>query len=347
MGLFDRYSDIIVNSLLRVEEGESVSINTEEADFEFARIIASKVVEISKVSAKVVVTENGKPVDVIDFDPPVRGFEAKTISMLHLQHYDRKPNQDSDILEVLVDKDDLKTVQKLGHLADPVILNRRINIKWCTVPSYYPDDMRLEKLVNDFSDDIDSKILATNYRKQFLNSVDIDKMSFKGEHCDFTVEIPENSKFTGGSRFLSDGKEYISGIDFQNIVTNIDCFSIDGWFEAQCCLNGKNESVRMEYKEGKITAFGGSNALGKFVNYDEYSAYPGYISLNDKSFSIILGASLVNCLKDEPENTEDLYNGFNLSLYKLECRLDERLNISYFDCDSTERELVRKGFFLE
>ena len=122
------YARTIINDLLKLREGDALSINTDETDLEFARKIANGALPITHATVKIVVTDHGRPTQVLEFDPAPPASDPRAFAMLRLAHEKTIPNSQTDVLELIVDKEDLSTVQKLGHLAEPVLLNRRISV---------------------------------------------------------------------------------------------------------------------------------------------------------------------------------------------------------------------------
>lgn len=347
MSIFSEYSSIVINSFLKLREGDALSVNTEEKDFELARVLADMAVRVTKTVVKIVVTVDGKPSEVVDFDPYEPAVEVKSLCMLHLNHQDDNKVDFEKALDVIVDKDDLKAIQKLGHLADPIILDRRIVITWCTVPAFYADSMELKNLVARLSDDIEGQILAVKYRQKFLNHADIDSFHFFGDNCDFTVDIPEGCFFYGGLNSLSNGREFLSSVDFQRLLCNVDKNSINGWFNTEVKVLGKVYNLKLTFEKGKLKEDFRCSQLSSLLSFDENLSKPGCVLLNDKDFRVMLGSSSVDSLSVRPDSVENLPSWFNDSIYKIECKLDEKLNIEYIDCENKAHELVRKGFFLE
>lgn len=347
MSLFSEYASIIINSLLKLQEGDTLSVNTEECDFEFARVIADMAVRKTKTISKIVITSQGRPSEVVDFDPYEPAVQTKALCMLHLNHCDESVSSDEKVLDVIVDKNDLRAIQKLGHLADPVILDRKIVISWCVIPSFYANNPELESLVNRLSKDIDGQILASKYRKKYLNQTDIDKLHFYSDSCDFTIDLPENVQFIGGLETLSNGREFVPTVDFQNLMCNVDKNSINGWFNASSSILGKKVSLKLTFDNGALKNNYECIQLKNILTFDEDISKVGMIEMGDKYFVLHFGCSSVESLRNKPESEDNLPSWFNQSIYKFECKLDEKLNIEYYGCDGKYHELVRKGFFLE
>ena len=63
------YANAIVRDFLDLRTGDALSINTDERDLEFAKLIAQTALPVTDVTVKIVVIENGKPAQVMEFDP--------------------------------------------------------------------------------------------------------------------------------------------------------------------------------------------------------------------------------------------------------------------------------------
>ena len=55
---YEDYADSIITDFLDLRTGDALSINTDEKDLDFARLIARKAIEVTDVTVKIVVIEN-------------------------------------------------------------------------------------------------------------------------------------------------------------------------------------------------------------------------------------------------------------------------------------------------
>lgn len=341
------YAKTIVKDLLKLRAGDALSINTEEVDLEFAKEIANLALEITKVTVKIVVTESGKPSQVLEFDPAPPALDPQGFAMLRLAHEKEEQHDNKEYLELIVDKEDLITVQKFGHLAEPVLLNRRISVPWCVAKTHDDKAQKWNDINNKIELGIENQSLVADYRRQYLQQSDSVLLHITGNNTDFTVQIPEGARFLGGTQTLSNGRKFLYSLDFDVISFITNCNSLDGKLEAHCKVLGKELDCKLEFKDGKLVDWTHAKELDALFNFDENIKKPGYISFKDKEFTLNLGGSLIEGLETIPEDENSLPDYFNKCLYTLKLHLDPKLSIFATNCQGKTTELVRRGFFLQ
>lgn len=339
------YSLFIVQKLLQLRNGDALSINTEEISFQFAKEVANCALKITNFPVKIVLTENGRPLEVTDFEPDGVFSKNTGLAMLRINYVKEEANEENS-LNVVVEKEDLATCQKLGHLAEPVELERRIAVPYCVVPFYSGNDerwLKVEKSIKDF----DSDFIITKYRKQNLEHLDIHTLHYIGENTDFTVTLPEDESFISNLINLSNGRAFNNSIYTTNLFTVAERLSLNGKFKARTKVFGKNVVVEVKAQNGNLSFVNDSFELKELLSFDEKLSQIGYISFSDKHFSLFLGGSPVDPILEIINKQELLPDYFNDSLYSLELKLEENLSIYAIDCEGKETEIVRKGFFLD
>ncbi|MCR5761605.1 MAG: aminopeptidase [Sphaerochaetaceae bacterium] len=345
---FDLYADRIIKEFLRLKDGDALSINTEDVDFQFAATIAKKALQTTNVTVKIVVTENGKPVEVTDFDVEGKNPSvARRMAMLRLKHV-KKAFKDEKLLEAEVEKDDLAALHKLGHLADPIVTGRRISVPWCVVPVFEdPESEDAQITINKALDEkINNNIRLADYRKSYMGHSDMDTVHLFADDCDLTVRVPANISFIGGTSTLSDGRTYVNSIDFDKISFAVDKNSAEGKIRGTASVFGKTEDVELEFNNSNVKIIQGSDKLKKLFSFDEELKKIGYITLSDKDFSLSLGGSLQESL-DSQQTVDTIPSYFNTSIYSLNIKLNDKLSVTYSNFAGRETELVRRGFFLD
>ncbi len=342
------YAKTIIEDLLRLKGGDALSINTEEQDLEFAKEIANTALPITQVTVKIVVTENGKPTQVLEFDPAPPALDPQSFAMLRLAHEKQQvPQANADYLEVIVDKEDLVTVQKFGHLAEPVLLNRRISVPWCVAKVHDTNTENWQEINKKIELGIANQNLVADYRRQFLQQSDSVLLHITGNNTDFTVKVPEGARFLGGTQVLPTGRKFLSSMDFDIVSFITDCNSLTGHFEAQAKVLGKELTCNFIFEDGKMVSWTPKKELNALFAFDENLKKPGYFSFKDKAFTLHLGGSIVDGLEKLPEDENLLPEYFNKCLYTLKLHLDSKLNLFATNCEGKTTELVRKGFFLQ
>ena len=342
------YANAIVNDMLSLRLGDALSINTEEVDFEFAKLIANTALPVTDVTVKIVVLNGGKPVQVLDFDPAPPAHMPTGYAMLRLSHESLKEAVSGHVLDMVIDPNDLITVQKLGHLAEPIVLNRRIAVPWCVAKVFDDDDLGSWKVIEQRIElGIQTQSLSARYRKESFENSDISEMIFLGEGTDFSVKVPQSSLFVGGTQVLSSGREFLSGIDFDKLSFLVDRGSATGTFRACVTVFGKTFMADCTFKDGLLVDWTHNVDLDRLLDFDENLRRVGYISMRDHEIIVFLGGALVDALGDAPESEEDIPDYFNTSLYSLACHLSYVVDVNCVSGNGIARELAKEGVFLE
>jgi len=337
--IFKEYSKTILKSYLRLQKGDALSVNAEESELEEAKYLANDALEISGANVKIVTTINGKPQEVIEFDAPDQLTTKITgIAMVRLVNSNKECCEDPDRISA----QDLPFIQKIGHLAQPLEIGRRIVVPWTVVSVDNP-----APVLRPPFDTFDKLLEETKYRQTYLRHMDIHTMHVVGQGTDFTVEVPEDVWFVGGVQVLSNGRTYINTPDFDRLSFTLDKNSLNGYFTAKVCIAGKDKEIKFEFKDGKLFKHTSDAVLEKILSLDEDITKPGMFSFRDREFILSLGGSDTMSLSETPETEEDLPKNFNTSLYTVKCLLDNDSQITVTDCEGHEKELVRKGFFVQ
>lgn len=341
------YAKAIVNDLLALRLGDALSINTEESDVPFAKLVAKEALSVTDVTVKIVVTNNGKPTHVLEFDPTPPAHLPRSYAMLRLSHV-RKAVDAGSCLDVIVDSNDMGAIQKLGHLADPVVLDRRIAVPWCVAEVFDDDDdSSWEALGRKIALNIPNQSLSAMYRSKSLENSDIAELYFTGEGTDFSVSVPKESLFAGGHKVLQSGREFLTGMDFDRLSFLVDKDSVNGYFTADVTVMGKRQRIRFEFLDGRLVSWSESSELERLLSFDEQLKRVGYISMRDNEVIVNLGGAILDALSDVPISEELLPSWFNMSLYTLRCHLGRSIDICSTDGNGISKVLAKNGVFVE
>lgn len=341
------YAKAIVNDLLALRLGDALSINTEESDVPFAKHVAKEALSVTDVTVKIVVTNNGKPTQVLEFDPKPPAHLPRSYAMLRLSHV-RKAVDEGSCLDIIVDSNDMGAIQKLGHLADPVVLDRRIAVPWCVAEVFdEDDDSSWEALGRKIKLNIPNQSLSAMYRSKSLENSDIAELYFTGEGTDFSVSVPKESLFAGGHKVLQSGREFLTGMDFDRLSFLVDKDSVNGYFTADVTVMGKRQSIRFEFLDGRLVSWSESSELERLLSFDEQLKRVGYISMRDNEVIVNLGGAILDALSDVPISEELLPSWFNMSLYTLRCHLGRSIDICSTDGNGISKVLAKNGVFVE
>lgn len=341
------YAKTIVEDLLGLRLGDALSINTEEVDVPFAKLVAQTALPITDVTVKIVVTNNGKPAQVLEFDPAPPAHLPRSYAMLRLSHV-KKAVEEGVFLDVIVDGNDMGAIQRLGHLADPVVLDRRIAVPWCVAEVFdEDDDSSWHALAKKIALNIPNQSLSAVYRSRSLENSDIAELYFTGVGTDFSVTVPKESLFAGGHKTLQSGREFLTGMDFDRLSFLVDKDSVNGYFTADVTVMGRKQRIRFEFKDGRLVAWTPSLELERLLSFDEQLKCVGYISMRDNEFIVNLGGAILDALSDVPISEDLLPQWFNMSLYTLRCHLGQNIDICCTDGNGISRVLAKNGVFIE
>ena len=344
---YREYARAIVEDLLSLRLGDALSINTEEVDLPFAKTVAEAALPVTDVTVKIVVINQGKPVQVLEFDPAPPAHLPRSYAMLRLSHVS-KPVTEGSFLDVEVDRNDLGSIQKLGHLAEPVVLDRRIAVPWCVADVFDSDDIPAwDALSRKINLNIPNQSLSAQYRSRSLENSDIAELYFKGEGTDFSVSVPRESLFTGGHRVLGSGREFLTGMDFDMLSFLVDKDSAEGYFTADITVFGHRQKARFEFADGRLVSWTHSPQLDRLLSFDEQLGRIGYISMRDNEIVVNLGGAVLDSLSDVPISEDLLPDWFNMSLYSLKCLLGRNIDVCAVDSNGISKVLAKDGVFLE
>ena len=95
----DRYAYYIVHRMLRLKEGEGLTLNANPDTIEFAHKVAHEAAETTGCTVSLVYIENGTPQSVDEIEPSFKPHKALRPVMLHLASFSQapfNPDEESD-----------------------------------------------------------------------------------------------------------------------------------------------------------------------------------------------------------------------------------------------------------
>lgn len=293
----DKYAHYIVNRMLRLEEGEKLSINCNEDTLPFAHVVAHEAAETTGQSVSLVYIENGKVESVDEIDPSYQVKSDKGVAMLHLASF---PSFDMDA------ELDAKALQEFRLLSDPIFLDRRISVPWATayVPTtkwaefVYGTGATTDKLWMDLADlleleDEDSVDLTETLEKvlslraQKLNSLKAITLKLESSTCELTLPLALDYKATPSAAKLKNGRTFYPSLPCEDISVALDFTKANGHFDTTLpfrLFDRIFENASITIKDGEISGFsleGGSGYINKFINIDKLSKNVGELILCD------------------------------------------------------------------
>ncbi|HOR80799.1 MAG: aminopeptidase [Spirochaetales bacterium] len=305
----ERYAELVIAIQLRLSEGDSLTINTNARTMSFARLVARKATEVTKLPVTIVETSMGKVLQTYPIDPVEKGVmrpQVRTSVLAHIVDLDEFPyDEDEDWNEP---HHEVRTLAHYGHLSDPVFLDRRISIPWANIP--YPgtawaasmlgrpvsrEEMWslfgiLMRLTSDWSPAYwAEQANVLSYREKLLNASSGRMISIKGSNTEL---IGEQSPLTGwisGVFRLPSGREYIPLLPVQSVHTAFKTGSVNGKIRsgAPFTLFGTPVTdAAFIIENGVVVSYDareGKEALKKYFDVDAGTNAASGISLADSN----------------------------------------------------------------
>lgn len=305
----ERYAEVIISIQLRLQEGDSLTINTNARTMNFARFLAKKAVEVTLLPVTIVETSLGKVLQTYPIEPVVKNLmrpEVATAVLAHIVDLDEFPySEDEEWNEPTFE---VRTLAHYGHLADPFFLDRRISIPWANIP--YPGtawaaDLLGHLVTQEEMWDLFGRIMrltddwpatywaeqanVITYRQKTINALKRGVVAIVGEGVSLVAHQHEHSTWIGGVFTLPSGRQYIPLLPIQALHTAFDSTSVHGVIEVEIPFTLFGQEVTeatFTIEEGVVvdySASGGKAALDHYFGVDEGSKRVSAISIADSN----------------------------------------------------------------
>jgi aminopeptidase len=303
-----RYARLIITAQLKLERGDSLSINTEGSHMDFARMLAKSACEATLQSVNIVETNHGKVVQVVQMDPvepEIFRPETRGFVMCHIFSLDDTPYQNSEEPSSLAKE--VTMLGSFGLLSEPVFLNRRIAVPWANIPLPGPiwatqllgeeatnlEMWNLFATIFRLEDDNTSRFWESqgnllHFRKQKLNKLGLLDLTLTGSGWEIKAKMAKATVWADGMHTVSSGRKFIPSLPMQNVFASVDCSSANGTITASrpFLLFGQTvEEASFVIANGKVTSFSatkGKAALEAYFAIDEGANRMAEISLADE-----------------------------------------------------------------
>lgn len=179
-------------------------------------------------------------------------------------------------------------------------------------------------------------------RLTFLNEKNFKELHFQSETCDFTIALPQDHIWVGGSIANAKGRDFVPNMPTEEVFTSNLKQGVNGWVKSTKPLSYHGNLITdftIWFEEGKIVRYeagAGLEALKSLIETDEGSSYIGEVALvpydspisnsnlvfyntlydENASCHLAIGNAYGMCLKDgDKMNEEELAEaGLNRSL---------------------------------
>lgn len=363
-----RYACLVLETMVRVQQGDALSINTESHTLPFAKLLAGMASEITQQPVHIVVTEHGKPQGVIPVEPVEHDILQPTptgAAMIRIVDTEHRNWSEPDDLAAA--SADFVALQEYEHLADPLIFDRRIAVPWAVVhvpgpnwAKYLIGDETREDALWDMLQDIwkldheqfstvwESQSQLLHYRKRQLEQIDAKQLRFVSAGTDLTVDLAQHSHWEGGLQVLPNGRTFIPSLPLEELFIAVDRSSASGRMTASRPIGLFGEQVlvaEFELCGGKVVAWDaehGKKLLDAFFDIDEGAKHIGEVALADENTAVSRSAELYGVsLLDRNRTTRVRFGSASLSCLDPDLAIEDEtglhesttFNLSNVVCD--------------
>ncbi len=298
---FQKYSDIILFSALKIKEDDVLSINTEEEDYAFARLLAEKAKRITGNGSYIQLLKNGRIVesfDILSSSP----LTKRPTCFVYIPYYKKKDEIDTGKIY------EARELQNFNLLSDPLdIPNPSFPFVTCPLPNKDWDEIISENDWNSDSFSLLSSILSleepdyieyNNLRHDNLLYYvkELNKLGLKegritnDEGTDLFFSFLPESEFVSSFSKTTDDRYFSPYIFSSDIFRLIDPVSLSGWLNTSksVVIWGKPvKNLSLFFENGRVTKYQGnmfSEALfNLYSKQDDNSIRASMLTLSESS----------------------------------------------------------------
>ncbi len=296
--------EILLRVAINIQEGESLSINTNPGHLEFARDLAQIASEITLQPVNIVVVIDGKPGDVIDVSPILNEKLASLPTRGVLLRIDDTEDRQWEIaadVQTIVKEPAL--LQRAGNLGPPQ-LDKPV-APWAIVP--VPGPLWAKRLLGNRATELDlygrladalllnqeqplqswkEHIARIDYRLALLNRLDIEYLELtNGAGTRLRLAPVSESRWRGGVRKLADGRAFLPLLPPDRVSMLVDRTATEGVIHTTGpfpLLGGTVSGAKFEFTGGVVSACSaeqGEHLLKAALAVDEGILHLGECSL--------------------------------------------------------------------
>ncbi len=301
-----QYAQVILHSALNIQEGESLSINTNPSLYDFAYNLGMQASEITLQQVNLVVIDNGIPQDVIAITPELNEQLITPPSAYAMLRLDDTEDRDWSIQENPQEIiESMALLQKAGLLGAPP-LNRQV-APWALMA--VPGPIWAQQLLGEGADErelwqifalvlkLDDKNPVSAWKEQagliahriaVLNELDIDDLHIQNSHTDLRVRMVKDSHWRGGRQTLANGRSFIPMLPLERVSALPERSSVCGTVKASKPIRlfgSVVEQAVFTFTDGKLTDYDakkGRDLLELLFSVDDGASRLGELSLVDE-----------------------------------------------------------------
>ena len=377
--LLERYADFIIRRALRLQDGDVLSINTEEENADLASLIARKAKEITGNGSYIQNIENGKVTETVEAasDFPI---EKKPTVLLYLPVYKEYDEIEKGKLYTAPEIQRFRMLSEPIDNGDPVIPFAAAPVpsaRWGKAISDEEDEALAYSLLTELLSLDEDDYLRENDDEDILlyECDELNKKKLVRAHIQDEEGTDLEFSFLPGSEFrttvsrLKDGRKFNPTIFSSDIFRAIDKSSCEGYFTITrpFMLFGRAiRSLSCRVSKGRITEFSADEKSGElmelYLMQDQNAGAVSELSIAEEStkaadidyfalpewdrmrgISITIGGQRSDSLR-----TEDARKNANDSLVTLTLPIgSDTTVITAYDEEGNEYTIAEDGFITE
>ncbi len=297
MSFSESYADEILNTALRIKSGDVLSINTEEEDYAFARLVAEKAKKITGNGSYIQLLRNGRVADEFDIlsDFPLT---KKPTLFLYLSYYKKKDEVESGRIY------EAKDLQRFSLLSDPL---DNPSPSYPFVTTFLPSSLWDDEIRNNYEEKTSRELLSSlflpdrderirRHENMIYKAGELNRMALTdgritaGNGTDLTFTFLPSATFHTSTCETTSGRLFSPYITAEDAFRLIDPFSLSGWLNTTrpFVLWGKRvNSLSLEFEKGRVVSVKGNmyteSLFSIYMRQDENAARAGMLTLVEKS----------------------------------------------------------------
>jgi len=248
--MMKRYAQVILHSAIHIQQGESLSINTNPASLEYARELAQMASEVTLQQVNIVVIDKGVPKDVLSANPVEHEqliTPPTSYALLRLDDTEDREWEFHDDPESVLGN--MALLQKAGILGAPPLTRQVAPWALMAVPGpvwanrLFGEGGTEEELWRlftyvmklDAKDPIgawDEQARLIQHRLKVLNSLEISKLRIQSAKTDLTFSLVKDSHWRGGRQILPNGRSFIPQLPLERVSAIPERSSVTGTISA-------------------------------------------------------------------------------------------------------------------
>jgi aminopeptidase len=304
--MMKRYARVILHSAIHIQQGESLSINTNPSLLAYARELAQLASETTLQQVNIVVIDKGVPKDVLYANPVEHEQMITPPTSYALLRLDDTEDRDWEFHEdpenVL---GNMALLQKAGILGAPPLTRQVAPWALMAIPGpiwasrLFGEGATEEELWRlftyvmklDAKDPIgawDEQARLIHYRLQALNALPVARVHIQNATTDLTFSLVKESHWRGGRQVLADGRSFIPQLPLERVSAIPERSSVSGTISASRpirLLGRMVENAVFTFAEGRVVdaqASVGAELLRQVLSIDQGASRLGEIALVDE-----------------------------------------------------------------